>query len=204
LKANADKPLTKVFSPVKLGNHLRLWGENRLPASSIRKVMEQIMGPPLFPFDLDVLKAELEFNDFRAGDILRPREGVILRTATLNHPGGVTGYRLEYGGKSVVYITDTEHSSEGLDQNVLTLSANADLMIYDSTYTDVEYYRHVGWGHSTWQQGVKLANAASVKAFVIFHHDPGHDDAFMDEVAKAAETARSGTVVAREGLMLQI
>lgn len=162
------------------------------------------MGPPLFPFDLDVLKAELEFNDFRAGDILRPREGVILRTATLNHPGGVTGYRLEYGGKSVVYITDTEHSSEGLDQNVLTLSANADLMIYDSTYTDVEYYRHVGWGHSTWQQGVKLANAASVKAFVIFHHDPGHDDAFMDEVAKAAETARSGTVVAREGLMLQI
>ncbi len=76
-------------------------------------------------------------------------------------------------------------------------------MIYDSTYTDAEYPTYRGWGHSTWQAGVRLANAAKVKQLVIFHHDPSHDDAFMDKVAADAAALRPGTVVAREGLVLR-
>ena len=76
-------------------------------------------------------------------------------------------------------------------------------MIYDSTYTDEEYPTYRGWGHSTWQEGAKLADAAGVKQFVVFHHDPGHKDAFMDGVAQAVEKARPGSVVAREGMVLR-
>jgi ribonuclease BN (tRNA processing enzyme) len=76
-------------------------------------------------------------------------------------------------------------------------------VIYDSTYTDEEYPRFAGWGHSTWQEGVRLAEVAEVKKLVIFHHDPGHDDTVMDRIAEAAEKARPGTVVAREGLTLR-
>ena len=89
------------------------------------------------------------------------------------------------------------------DQNILSLVEGADLMIYDSTYTDAEFPAKRSWGHSTWQEGVRLANAAQVKTLVLFHHDPDHDDAFMDRVAAEAETARPGTIVAHEGLVLE-
>ena len=62
--------------------------------------------------------------------------------------------------------------------------------------------RFRGWGHSTWQEAVRLAEAARVKTLVLFHHDPSHDDAFMDRVAEEAAKMRPGTLVAKEGLTL--
>ena len=103
----------------------------------------------------------------------------------------------------MAYVTDTEHRPDGRDPNVLGLIDGADVMIYDASYTDTEYPAHKDWGHSTWQEGVRLADAASVKTLVIFHHDPGHDDDFMDQVATDAVMARPGTIVAQEGLVLR-
>ena len=108
------------------------------------------------------------------------------------------------------YITDTEHRPGGVDQTIVELCRDADIMVYDSTYTDAEYPRHKGWGHSTWQEGVRVADAANVGTLAIFHHDPSHDDAFMDKVAREAAATRPGTarsglprvLVAHEGLTL--
>jgi phosphoribosyl 1,2-cyclic phosphodiesterase len=133
---------------------------------------------------------------------LKPRSGLSIATAPLNHPNGATGYRVDYGGRAAAYVTDTEHENGRLDAAILGLIQDADLFIYDCTYTDGEYPGYAGWGHSTWQQGLKLAEAAKVRRFVIFHHDPSHDDLFMDEIAAAAEAMRPGTVVAREGMLL--
>ncbi|MCZ6511613.1 MAG: MBL fold metallo-hydrolase, partial [Alphaproteobacteria bacterium] len=74
--------------------------------------------------------------------------------------------------------------------------------IYDCTYTEEEYPNYKGWGHSTWQAGVALADAAKVGMFVVFHHEPMHDDEFMDAIAEQASAKRAGTVVAREGMVL--
>jgi 3-deoxy-D-arabino-heptulosonate 7-phosphate (DAHP) synthase class II len=90
-----------------------------------------------------------------------------LLTGPLNHPNRATGYRLEGDGKAVVYITDTEHEPGRLDRNVLRLADRADAMIYDSTYTDAEYPGHRNWGHSTWEEGVRLAEVAAGKAFLL-------------------------------------
>ena len=107
--------------------------------------------------------------------------------------------------KSVCYITDTEHDPKQLDQGIVDLVRGCDLLIYDCTYTDEEYLNHVGWGHSTWQEGVRIADAANVKTLVLFHHDPNHDDDQMDEITKAANAARpGGVIVAREGLQLDL
>jgi phosphoribosyl 1,2-cyclic phosphodiesterase len=103
----------------------------------------------------------------------------------------------------VAYITDTEHRPGGRDPNVLALIEGAEVMIYDASYTDAEFPTHKDWGHSTWEEGVRLADAADVKTLVIFHHDPGHDDDFMDQVAAEAAAARPGTIVAQEGLVLR-
>ncbi len=181
---------------------LRIWA-GHLNGVGIESVLNNMMIAPLFPIPMGIFTAQISFVDFAAGESLAPHPGIRIGTAPLNHPNGATGYRIEYGGKIVSYITDTEHRPGGLDHNVLNLVDHADVMIYDATYTDAEYPAHKDWGHSTWEEGVRLADAAAVRTLVVFHHDPGHDDAFMDEVAADAAAARPGTVVAQEGLVLR-
>ena len=189
-------------SAYKPTNRLRCWAGHLKPDFALKAVLSEMMQAPLFPVPLSILSADSSFHDFTCGETLTPFPGVTLRTAALNHPNRATGYRIEYQGRSICYVTDTEHVPGTPDANVLRLIADADIVIYDSTYTDDEYPRFKGWGHSTWQEGVRLCEAAKAKRLVIFHHDPAHDDAFMDRVAADAEAARPGTVVAREGLTL--
>jgi len=192
------------FAPLYLPtSRLRVWAGD-LPSGRVEQALRRIMTEPLFPAGMDVFKASIEFREFRVGDVLRPHAGVTLRTALLNHPGGASGYRLEYGGKAIAYVTDTEHRPGQLDQNVLELAAGADLMIYDGNYTDDEWPARVGWGHSTWQEGVRLAAAADAKRLAIFHHDPDHDEDFLDRVAAEASACRPGAFVAAEGITLSI
>jgi phosphoribosyl 1,2-cyclic phosphodiesterase len=192
------------FKPLfNSGSKVRFWAGHLLPDRRLRDVICTMMVAPLFPVPIDIFAASTSFNDFSAGEVLRPHEGLVLKTAKLNHPNDATGYRVEYGGKSICYVTDTEHVAGQLDANILALIAGADLVIYDSTYTEEEYPRFAGWGHSTWTQGARLAEAAKVKTFVAFHHDPSHDDEFMDRLAADLSKARPGSQVAREGMTLQ-
>ena len=76
----------------------------------------------------------------------------------------------------------------------------ADLVIYDSTYTEEEFPSKIGWGHSTWNEGVKLCRMAGAKRLGIFHHDPEHDDVFMDKLADDAARAWDGAFVIQENM----
>jgi phosphoribosyl 1,2-cyclic phosphodiesterase len=193
------------FAPLFVKDQVvRVWAGNLQPAGGVKEAVRKLMSFPFFPLQVDALQADLEFHDFRAGDTITPRPGVALRTAPLNHPGGATGYRIEYGGRSVAYVTDIEMGNGPIDPVLLALTRNAALVIVDTTYTDDELPAHAGWGHSSWQQGVRLANAAGAQRLCLFHHDPDHDDAFMDKVKTAAESARPGTLVASEGLTIAL
>jgi ribonuclease BN (tRNA processing enzyme) len=86
----------------------------------------------------------------------------------------------------------------------VALAKDASLLILDATYSDAELPSRAGWGHSSWQQCIRLANAANVQKLCLFHHDPDHDDSVMDAIAAAAEAARPGTIVAKEGLCIEI
>jgi len=194
------------FSSLFCGDSkVRLWSGHLQPQNlSLKAVLAGMMVAPLYPVSLEIFQAEVGFKDFSAGQVLTPKPGVTLRTAPLNHPNGATGYRIDYAGKSICYITDTEHVQGQPDRAIIDLVKGADVMIYDCTYTDAEYPTYKGWGHSTWQEGVRVADLAGVKTLVIFHHDPSHDDRAMDEIGRAAEKARPGGVqVAREGAVLR-
>jgi phosphoribosyl 1,2-cyclic phosphodiesterase len=167
-------------------------------------VLGEFMMSPLFPVPPQVFRARMEYREFRAGDTLRPGPEVAVRTTALNHPDGATGYRVEYAGRSVCYLTDTEHVPGAPDRNILELIAGADLVIYDSMYTDAEYPTYVGWGHSTWQEGTRLCRAAGVKRLAVFHHDPEHDDEMLDGVAREVERELPGSIVARDGLVVEV
>jgi phosphoribosyl 1,2-cyclic phosphodiesterase len=191
------------FSPAfDPSNELRIWAGHLLPERTIREVLIYLMMDPLFPIPIDTMRAKLEFEDFEAGESLSPGDDISIRTAALNHPNGATGYRVDYAGRSICYVTDTEHVLDKPDENILGLIEGADFFIYDSTYSDDEFDAHKGWGHSTWQEGARLAEKAGVGTFVVFHHDPDHDDEYMDAVTKAVEAARPGSIVAREDMVL--
>ena len=193
-----------LFAPLFVAqSRVRFWA-GTIPAARIQHALKTLMAEPLYPTGTEVFKASITFNDFRAGETLRPHSRMTVKTAPLKHPGRATGYRLEYGSKSIAYITDTEHRPGELDRNVMQLAAGADLMIYDGTYTDAEWPLRVGWGHSTWEEGVRLAEAARARTLIIFHHDPDHDDCFLDQVAAEASMMRPGTMVAAEGMTLLI
>lgn len=170
----------------------------------VESVLARQMQEPVFPVPLDAMKAIVECQDFDAGETFPLYPDVRVRTAPLNHPNGATGYRIEHAGRAVCYITDTEHIPGQPDENVLALIEGADLVIYDSTYTEDEFPVHVGWGHSTWNEGVRLCRAASAKRLAIFHHEADHDDAFMDAIAARAAAAWSGALVAREGMEIRL
>ncbi len=170
----------------------------------IRKVLGGQMAQPFFPVPLEAMRAGLTFEDFNAGDSFNIGENVTIRTKPLNHPNGATGYRVEHRGKSVCYVTDTEHVPGEPDENVLELIEGSDMVIYDCTYTEEEFPDKVGWGHSTWEEGVKLCKMAGAKMLAIFHHDPAHDDEFMGKLELQAREAWSGAIIARENMRVNL
>ncbi|HUG79616.1 MAG TPA: MBL fold metallo-hydrolase [Burkholderiales bacterium] len=184
-------------------NRWRLWAGHLAGGMTLRRVMNEFMMSPLFPVPPEVFRAEIAYRDFAAGDTLSPGPGIRLRSIALNHPDGATGYRIECGGRSLCYLTDTEHVPGSLDRGILELIAGADLVIYDCMYTDDEYPRYVGWGHSTWQEGVRLCRAAGARRLAVFHHDPDHDDDMLDAIAREVNKTLPGSVVAAEGMLLE-
>ncbi len=168
----------------------------------IQNVLAAQMDNPMFPVPLSAMQAKMRFEDFEAGTAFDVYDGVHVRTAPLNHPNGATGYRIEHAGHAICYVTDTEHVPGELDRNILGLIEGADLMIYDSTYTEEEFPSKIGWGHSTWNQGVKLCREAGVKSLAIFHHEPEHEDDFMDKLGAQAKAEWDGAFVAKEGMTL--
>jgi len=183
---------------------VRLWAGNLLPKDSVEQVTRKIMSSPLFPVEVEIFKAEIKFHDFRSGDVLRPCDDVVLRTAPLDHPDGACGYRLEYGDRVFTLVSDTEGFPGKRDRELITLARNADMVVYDATFTEEEIANRPGWGHSTWARGIRLAEEAAAKQLCLFHHDPSHDDNFLDALAAEANDVRPGTITAREGQIIDL
>lgn len=172
-----------------------------LPDQRLEPILHKLMAPPFFPISPTAFKADIQWNDFTAGEDVKIND-LTIQTAALNHPNGATGYRFSAGNKSICYVTDTEHTPGKPDQNILRLIKGADLVVYDSTYSDETFANFKGWGHSTWQEGVRLCQAAGVKKLAIFHHNPQHADKQMDAVAAEAKQLWDGAIVAKEGMTL--
>ena len=164
-----------------------------------RAIFEMQMSSPFFPMPIHSVPSSLIFKNFAPNDEFFLYDGAVkVITAPLNHPNGATGFRIEYGGKALAYVSDTEHIQGREDENVLKLARDCDLMIYDALFTEEEFASHVGWGHSTWQEAVRIAKKANVKQTALFHHFPEHNDAAMRVIENTAKEALSSVFAARE------
>ena len=197
------------FTPAFVkGNLFKIYGKIAPTGQTMQERLEEQMHHPNFPVPLRVMASCLEFFDVEVPSVIEIGNGVTVETGMLNHPGEATGYRVSCGDRVAVYATDTEHFSDRVDENLVYLARNADVLIMDATYSDEEYWSSaspkIGWGHSTWQEAIKVAEAANVKTLVIFHHDPLHSDDQLDEFGRLAQEKFAGAVMAREGMYISI
>lgn len=192
------------FAPfMSAENRIDIWsGHTEDDQTTTKALVQKFMSPPFFPVPPEIFKAKVGYHDFIPGDQFDLPGGVTIKTILLNHPGGSMGYRVEFGGKSICYVTDTEHVPGKPDQNILQLIQDADVVIYDATYCDTEFEKFVGFGHSTWQEGIRLCEAANVGKYCIFHHRPSHDDETMRSIEKQAQAIYPNSVVLREGMQI--
>lgn len=180
------------FSPLYTpGNSIKIIGPNN-PEISVEEMISEQMSSVYFPITVNELGARLSYTDLSQG--VYDFSGVRVRTMLLRHPGNCLGYRVEYAGRSVCYVTDnelypvdTEQYSEIYRNDLLEFVRGTDLLITDTTYTDAEYPRYIGWGHSCVGEVVDLAIAAGVKRLCLFHHDPGQSDEMIDLKLESAQ-----------------
>ncbi len=201
------------FAPAFVGgNTIRLYGGNNV-SRTLEEALAGQMDYPSFPVHLSQMGAKMTFNDLYEGQVLSLDAGdgttLSIKTARGNHPNGVWAYRIEHGGRSVVFATDTEHYAI-VDPKLSALCKDADILIYDAQYTPEEYAGTVGsggpkagWGHSTFEEGVKLAKAAGVRKLVLFHHDPNQTDEAVREKERRARILMPDCIAAYEGLSLE-
>ncbi|MCA9539389.1 MAG: MBL fold metallo-hydrolase [Myxococcales bacterium] len=173
----------------------------------IREALGLQMRPPQFPIGLEALVGARRFVNV---DPRKPFEIGPFRVTPLeqDHADGVVVYRIEAGGRSLVFATDTEHGG-ALDRRLIDLSEGCDLLVHDAQYTPDEYVGRAGpprkgWGHSTWAEAAGVARAAQAGRLALFHHDPTRDDAGVATFEARAQALFEPTFAAREGLSVAL
>jgi phosphoribosyl 1,2-cyclic phosphodiesterase len=175
---------------------------------TLADAVRSFMSPPYFPVDIDALPGEFVFHEVGDGPV--DIGGAKVTAAPVPHVGPTVGYRVECDGYAVVYISDHQQPSPGateVPREVLELCAGADLLIHDAQFDAEEFAQRPDWGHCTADYAVEVAARAGVKRLALFHHDPSHDDARIDELAERASELAGGrgiaeVLAAAEGLTL--
>src|SRR2546422_7864697 len=206
------------FSPTyNQKNLIRVLGYEGARAG-LAKILASQMETPFFPVSLRELPSHLAIEELKEMEFQIGKVGVCSKFA--NHPGICAGYRLLTSSGSIAYFPDNEPyeqlklhlaSRDGISedeardfataerQKMVEFIQGCDLAILDTQYSDEEYAKHIGWGHSSISSVVSLALDADVGKLLLFHHDPNHDDEMID---KMVERARA--LIAKSGKPLEV
>lgn len=169
---------------------------------SLEMILRDQMDTEYFPVALGDLTPNLNVKEFREKETIGD---IVVSAMYVNHPAMTLSYRVEYRGKSVVYLTDNEPYlytlsatnantqqnevfSKRQDTRLIEFIDHVDLFIAEAQYTMKEYLDgKIGWGHSPIETVVEFAAAANVKKLALFHHDPLHSDEDVDAIVHSAQ-----------------
>ncbi|MDA8870445.1 MBL fold metallo-hydrolase [Rhizobiaceae bacterium] len=183
---------------------VNVWSGHLKGPDKTARMMDDYMGPPFFPVGPEVFRANVVTHDFEPGDTLEPFRGVVIRTLSLPHHDGCVGYRIDFDGRAFCYMTDTSHTPGEPNMELVEFCRGAECMAYDATYTDGEFSRYADFGHSTWQEGMRLAKLAGVKRYLMFHHRPSRTDSALDDIVEACRAEFTMSDAAREGMVVEL
>ena len=187
------------FAPLYKQGNVRFHAQ--VVAETLHANLAHQMTAPFFPLEFDAAPAHKEFSQFvwHVPFAIGPFQ---ITPFPLHHPQDCTGFRVECGGRVIVYATDHEHGDAEKDATLLQYAKGADILIADAQYTVDEYAQRKGFGHSTWMDAAELAKAAEVGRLVLFHHDPRHCDDALRQIVAEARTVFARTEAARERMTL--
>jgi phosphoribosyl 1,2-cyclic phosphodiesterase len=185
----------------------RIYGARGGTSDGLERLLKEMMAPRLFPVSLSQLPAKVTFRHLAEHDRITfhssPPTEVLARFSKAHPKVGVTLFRVNRGGRSVVYASDIE-APRGGHEDVVTFAHGADVLIHDAQYNDDEYHgghlNKAGWGHSTVRMAAEAAREAQVGQLLLFHHDPEHDDAHVQALERLAKKIFPRTHAATEGL----
>jgi phosphoribosyl 1,2-cyclic phosphodiesterase len=175
---------------------------------STRELLGERLAPIWFPVALEDAAGRVTLHDFDPSgvDVGPARSGLHVSWLRMQHPSTTYAYRLRCGGEDVVYAPDNELAADpAAYRAVCRFAAGADLLIHDAMLTEAEYVARRGWGHSTFEQAVRLAEDAGARRLRLFHHHPERSDAAAESVLTGLrrELAQRGSTLeldlAREG-----
>ena len=160
---------------------------------------------PYLPFSYKTLPADLIVKEVKDGETIIIGDNTRVQVADLNHPGGCLGFRIESDGAIFTYCSDVGHDDDKFDENVLKLAQGADLFVHDSHFSTMEERnRYSDWGHSTWLEAAQVAIEAKVKCLGLFHFSPDLTDDAVYEILQKTRSLFPQTIVAREGMEVQL
>ena len=149
-------------------------------------MISRVMAPPYFPVNFDDIRANITYE----GECHESFsvDSVTITPIFLNHPNQGLGYKFVEDGKSFVFITDNElrfNHPGGLEFNdYRDFAQNADIFIHDAEYTEEDYKKTRGWGHTVYNDALRLAMEANVKSFGLFHHNQDRDDDDIEQIVR--------------------
>ncbi|MEZ5266126.1 MAG: MBL fold metallo-hydrolase [Acidimicrobiales bacterium] len=198
------------FGPApRPGSHIDLLAPPPGSGMTLGEALDTCLRPPFFPVTVAELPGTITVREAEPGGTF-PLGPVTVTARTVPHVGPTAGFRLEWEGASLAYIPDHQQPgehAEQVDEQVLALARGVDLLIHDAQYTPEEFAAKSNWGHSTVPYAVEVARRAEARTLALFHHDPLHDDATVDQLlGEARLQAGCGfdVIAAREGLTLRL
>ena len=135
-------------------------------------LLDGLYSPPYWPLKLTQYAGDVRIVPLRlpvsVGDVLV--EGLLGR-----HPGDCEIFRISWRGRSLVYMTDYE-PGELTEEEAVAFAKGTDWLLYDGQYTEQEYPRKKGFGHSTAEGGLRFMRECGAGHLLIIHHDPLSSD----------------------------
>lgn len=186
------------------GNQFDIYGATAANGASIKQCLTDQMLRPNFFTPLQKMSSEMTFHNISAGSVIHLDQGVMVETIALNSQTSALGFRVTHAGKSLVYATDSDISSAEPDPNLLYLAQGAELFIYGGHYSETAYPDVNSGAAIPWDKNIELAEKAQVKEMILFHHNPVHDDDYLDHVEMELHNRCARLRLAREGMVLQI
>lgn len=184
--------------------HFYSFRSEYLGRDSLKRVFEAQMALPYFPVDIRAMSAPRRFTEVSGGDQF-DLPGARVTARWLHHPQGCLGFRFDTPDGTIVYATDNEPGDPALDEQLRELAAGADIFINDAQYSPEQLKStRKGWGHSSWLEGVKIAQEVNAKNLILFHHDPDSTDKTLDGILRSAREKYPNVWAAAEGMVINL
>jgi len=180
---------------------------------SVRDAVTRLLAPPYWPLSVDRMSARFEFAELTGDEVQVGRLRV--RGCPVPHPGGCLAYRIDdvdagapgaerRGASGLVFATDLEwrKRTEVQETAFMTMCREpgpADMLIIDAHFARADAEAFAGWGHSSWEDCLEIAQSADIRQVLLGHHAPDADDRTLRARERQGKKRMAGSALARAG-----